>query len=187
MWSLHWSFESLWHVAPSVFRYVTGELLHTSSPHQRLFGQIVRLFAWCDRDQNYSFGVRASQRRSEAIIAAYLSPGIRLSADSDGKQITVFVSTQPWGEKVSWWMLDCLAKQPATKTSYAGRVLWLVLGLVRQLTKTPTGHARLWTAECLRIVASWKRKKKCYSEASFVKKKGWWAGEGPWGSTEVNS
>lgn len=95
-----------------------------------------------------------------------------LSADSHGKQITVFVSTQPVKEKVRWWMLGCLAKRPATKTGCAGpgAVIGPRLGASAH-TKTPTRHARLWTAECLRIVASWKRKKKCYSEASFVQKK----------------
>lgn len=118
---------------------------------------------WCE---SVTTGVRRL-----LLLPICLPGGIRLSADSHRKQITVFVSTQPWRKK---WGDECSAVWQnglQQKQVVRGRPLWLVLGSVRQRTKTPTRHARLWTAECLRIVASWKRKKKCYSEASFVKKK----------------
>lgn len=116
--------------------------------------------------------MRASQQRSEAVIVAYLSVSWRDTTVCWQRQKTDYRFCQHVAvkEKVRWRMLVCLAKRSATITSFAGRVLSLVLGSVHQITKP-------WRAMSVfdlpNVWELWrpKKKKKSDSKASFVKNK----------------
>lgn len=90
-------------------------------PHQRLFGRIVRLLAWRVRNQNYSFGVRTSRQATGGCYCC-LSVSRRDTTVCWQRRKTDYRFCQHAAvkEKVRWWMLGCLAKGPATKTSCAG-------------------------------------------------------------------
>lgn len=177
IWRLRWPFESFLHAlhASSRFKNVTKELL-LKTGHPILYLFFARMFVF-----NLIHWQPELHLWCQSVITAFrgcyccLSVSRRDTTVCWQRQKTDYRFCQHAAvkEKVKWWMLGCLAKRPTTITSFAGRVLSLVLGSVHQLTKP-------WCAmsvfELQNVWELWRpkiEKKNATAKLLLFKKKDW--------------